>query len=108
MPRFAFDFSSPPAALLRLIGIGPGTSSVLLDDGYLDVRFGAWRLRTPVSNLKDVSVTGPYNPLTALGVRVSLADRGLTFGTTAARGVCVTFRRPISGVLPIPGSATRG
>jgi hypothetical protein len=102
MPRFAFDFGSPLATPLRLIGVGPGTASVSVEEAYLDVRFGLLRLRTPVSNLKEVSVTGPYNPLTAIGVRISLSDRGLTFGTTTAGGVCMTFRRPISGVLPIP------
>jgi hypothetical protein len=39
-----------------------------------------------VSNLKDVSVSGPYNPLTAIGVRISLSDRGLTFGRRLRAG----------------------
>jgi hypothetical protein len=67
MPRFAFAFDSALSASLRLIGIGPQTTSVLVGDGYLDVRSGLWRVRMPISNLKDVAVTGPYNPLTALG-----------------------------------------
>ena len=36
----------------------------------------------------------------ALGVRLSLADRGLTFGSTAAGGVCVEFTHPRRGIEP--------
>jgi hypothetical protein len=101
MARFAFEFS-PLSAPLRLFGIAPRTSWVEVDDGYLDVECGPWWVRTPVTNILDAQVTGPYNPLTTLGIRVSATDRGLTFGTTADSGVCLTFDRPIGGVLPIP------
>ena len=35
-----------------------------------------------------------------LGARLSLADRGLTFGTVATRGVCIQFREPVRGIEP--------
>lgn len=101
MQRFAFDFSSPLAAPLRLFGIGPTSAYVEVDDHYLDARFGPFRVRTPLGNIRGVQVGGPYSPVFATGLRVSLRDRGLTFGTTPARGVCLTFRRPVTS--PIPG-----
>lgn len=68
MSRHAFAFS-PLAAPVQLLGIGPNTAWVEVSGRFLDVRFGLWRLRTPLENLRDVTVTGPYNPLTALGHR---------------------------------------
>jgi hypothetical protein len=79
-----------------------------VEGGVLDVRFGLLRLRTPVANVADVTVTGPYHPLKVLGVRLSASDLGLTFGTTAHQGACITFVRPVSGVLPIPFLAHPG
>jgi hypothetical protein len=33
--------------------------------------------------------------------RLSLADHGLTFGTTTTRGVCLQLRDPVPGIDPI-------
>jgi len=86
--RFPFDFDYPLAAPLAAFGVTPFTSHVDVADGWFDVRFGPWRLRTPLANLGATHVTGPYSPLRALGTRISLADRGVTFG---ARGSASSF-----------------
>jgi hypothetical protein len=57
-------------------------------------------LVTPLSNVEDAEVTGPYLPFKVIGPHISLADRGATFGTTWRRGVCVRFRRPVPAALP--------
>ena len=98
--RFAFEFDYPLAAPLLAAGVTPRTAHVDVDDGWFDVRFGLWRLRTPLSNVAGATVTGPYHPLRALGTRVSLADRGVTFGTNARQGVCVRFHEPVPAALP--------
>jgi hypothetical protein len=85
---------------LRLIGIGPRSSVVQVDDEMLDIRFGVWRVRTPLDNIAGVRITGPYNPLTALGIRIGLRDRGLTFGTSVGPGVCITFHEPVATSAP--------
>ena len=64
------------------------------------IRFGPWLLRTPVGNVASSTITGPYNPIRVLGTHISLADRGVTFGTNTRQGVCVTFAEPVSGALP--------
>jgi hypothetical protein len=48
----------------------------------------------------SVEVTGPFAAWKVLGARLSLADRGLTFGTVPSAGVCVSFRDPVSGIEP--------
>jgi hypothetical protein len=79
-----------------------GTSSgVTVDDEVLDVRFGPWHLRTPLSNITGASVTGPYMAVKALGPRLSLSDRGVTFGTTTRAGACVLFAQPVPALDPL-------
>lgn len=98
--RFPFAFDYPLAATLAPLGVTPMTTHVDVEDSWFDVRFGPWRLRTPVGNITAAHLTGPYSVVRALGVRVSLSDRGVTFGTSTRQGLCVTFAEPVSGALP--------
>jgi hypothetical protein len=95
---FAFDRLARP--LLAVIGVVPSTAHVTLDGDRLVARFGPWSCETTVDNVLDVQVTGPYKAYRALGPRGSMVDRGLTFGTTAAGGVCICFREPVHGLDP--------
>jgi hypothetical protein len=88
------------AVPLRLAGVSPRTAWVVVGNGELAVHFGPWRLRTPLANVADARVTGPYRLLTGIGVRISLRDRGVTFSTTTERGACVTFVEPVPAALP--------
>ena len=92
---FDFVFDSRYAPLLRLGGITPQRASLELDDTQLRIRFGLLRLTTPRSNIREASLSGPHQPLKAIGVRTSLTDRGLTFGTSVERTVCVQFHQPV-------------
>lgn len=103
---FAFDRLTRP--LLALIGVVPSTAHVTLDGDRLVARFGPWSCETTVDNVVDVQVTGPYKAYRALGPRGSLADRGLTFGTTTAGGVCLCFREPVHGLDPFGAIAHPG
>ncbi|APU13622.1 MULTISPECIES: hypothetical protein [Actinoalloteichus] len=96
--RFAFDPRF--RLLLAAIGVRPTTSGVVVGADGLDVRFGPWRVRTPLANLLPAEVTGPYRAARSVGPRLSLADRGLTFGTGAGRGACVRFHEPVTGIEP--------
>jgi hypothetical protein len=100
MPRFEFAVAPSWRLPLRLIGVTPERAFVLVENGRLAVRFGPWLLRTPLSNVLDATLTGPYAAWKAFGARLSLADRGVTFGTNAERGVCVRFRSPVPALLP--------
>jgi hypothetical protein len=100
MQSFPFDFSSPLSLPLRVFGIGRETAVVTVDDDVVEARFGAWKLRTPLDNIASVAVTGALNPLTALGLRLSVRDWGVTFGTSLRHGVCLTFHEPVASVVP--------
>lgn len=97
--RFPFRFDPWARVPLALLGIREDTSGVVVDDGVLDARFGRWRVRTPLANVAGTCRTGPYRLHRVVGPRLSLADRGLTFGTSTQEGVCVLFHEPVVGLL---------
>lgn len=97
--EMAFDprFRLPLAAL----GVTPATAHVTLTPDSLVACFGPWVCRMALSNVRAVSLTGPYRWHRAIGPRLSLADHGLTFGATTTRGVCLQLRDPVPGIDPI-------
>lgn len=84
--------------------LGPGAlpwrdGVTLTDDGRFVATFGLLRVDTPVENISDVHVAGPYRWWTAVGPRISFADDGLTFGTNPRAGLCVHFGEKIKRVI---------
>jgi hypothetical protein len=94
---FAFDFDPRYRRVLRLIGVTPTRAWVKVGHGRFEARFGPWGLRTSTENLACTTITGPYRSFRGIGPHISWADRGLSFGTTTSRGVCVLFREPVPG-----------
>ena len=98
---FEFEFERRYRPLLRALGVNPSNAAVTLTAaGRLVVRFGRWVLDTPIDNVASVEVTGDYRWFKAIGVRGSLADRGVTFGTNPDSGLCVKFKDPVPALLP--------
>jgi hypothetical protein len=85
---------------LAALGITPATEHVTVTADRLVACFGPWTCRTTPANVRAVRRTGPYHACRALGPRLSLADHGLTLGTTTHRGVCLLLREPVSGIDP--------
>jgi hypothetical protein len=85
---------------LRVLGVDPAADGLWLDDETLTAAFGPWRLSTRLANVAGAETSGPYSAWKAVGPRLSLADRGLTFGTSARAGACIRFREPVPGIEP--------
>lgn len=98
--RFEFSFAARYRAPLALLGVRPETAWVQVDDTELRVRFGPWRLRTGRGNVVAAGTGGPYRWWRAIGPHLSLADSGVTFGTTTAGGVCIEFATPVPALAP--------
>jgi len=64
-------------------------------DGGLEVRFGRSRFRTPMANLRSWQIEGPFLWITAIGVRISVRHRDVTFGGSPHGGVRIDFRSPV-------------
>jgi hypothetical protein len=100
--RFGFAFAPAYHMLARAFGITPATAWVEVGDEALDVHFGPWQLSTPLANITDVAVTGPYAFWKTAGpARLAITDRGLTFATNGDRGVLISFRTPVRGLDPL-------
>lgn len=96
---FPFRFDPAYRRLARLFGVTPERAWVELSDTDFEARFGPWRVRTPLSNIASVEVTGPYSFLKTAGpARLAITDRGLTFASNGDRGVCITFHSPVRGI----------
>ena len=101
-----FDFAFSPRYLLAALpfGVTPRTTYVEVSDGddpSLKVRFGPWSLRTPLSNVRSATRTGPYAfAKTAGPAHLSFSDRGVTFATNGNAGVCLQLHEPVSGIDP--------
>lgn len=98
--RFSFPFAPPFRLPLALLGIRPSTAWVAVGSASLTVRFGPWRLHSNRGNVVGAGRTGPYRWWRAIGPHVSLADSGVTFGTTTAGGVCIRFATPVPALAP--------
>lgn len=88
-------FAYEPAPLwakpaLLPFGLGDGDGVAVTDERFV-ATFGRLRLEVPRSTVEGAHLAGPYRWWTSVGARLSLADDGLTFGTTPLGGVCVHF-----------------
>lgn len=100
--RFPFAFDSKYRVNL-LFGVTESRAFVEVDDdpiaGRLRVRFGPWLVDTPLTNVVTSHVTGPYSVIKTIGpARLSAVDKGLTFATNNALGLCIHFRDPVRGL----------
>lgn len=100
--RFAFAFEPYQLALGLPLAITPFTSWVTVGSNGLHIRYGPWSLQTSLDNVAGVEVTGPYTMTKTGGPpRLSLVDRGISFVTRRSSGVCILFREPVPGILPL-------
>jgi hypothetical protein len=100
--RFEFAFEPSYRRLAVAFGVTPSTAWVQVSEAAFDARFGPWRVRTPLANIKDVAVTGPYRFIKTAGpARLAITDRGLTFATNGKLGVRVSFATAVRGLDPL-------
>lgn len=97
---FPYDFDKRFLPMWLGVGALPRRDGVrITDDDRLVATFGVLRVNTPLDNIADAHVTGPYRWWTAVGPRISFADDGLTFGTNPHAGLCIHFRNKIRRVI---------
>ncbi len=61
--------------------------------------FGFFSVETPLSNVVGTKITGPHRWYTAVGLRLSFSDDGLTFGTNHRRGLSIEFGDKVKRVI---------
>ena len=101
MALYPFRFDPKYETFLHLIGVTPLTSSVDVCEERLLVRFGPWRLDTPLANVIDSQLSQDFKAHRVIGPHLSLKDKGVTFGTNTDRAVCFLFKDPVKGLDPL-------
>jgi hypothetical protein len=100
--RFPIRIGRRSRPVVRLFGATPGTAWAELD-GDLEIRFGRFRIRTPVSNLARWRIEGPFVWIKAIGVRMSLRGGDVSFAGSAHGGVRIDLVERVRwGALRVP------
>jgi hypothetical protein len=101
--RYAIDNWYLP--LILPFGLRPKRDGVTLDDddGSFVATFGFVSVTTTLGNITGAHITRDYRWWTAFGVRASMADDGLSFGTNRRAGVCIHFDEKVPSRLKKSG-----
>ena len=95
---YAIDKRYLPVLLPLLLR--PSRDGVTLtDEGSFVATFGLFKIASQLSNIAGAHITQHYRWWTAVGVRMSRVDDGLTFGTNHDGGVCVHFAEKVPSKL---------
>jgi hypothetical protein len=98
--RFEYAIDPKYRPLLVLFGFRSSKDAVTLgDDGTFRATFGFVKIETPLSNVTGAHITRGYRWWTAVGVRGSMVDDGLGFGTNYDAGVCIHFAEKVPSPL---------
>jgi hypothetical protein len=99
--RFEFRFAPSYRPVALLFAITPATAYVEVAGGELRVRYGLWRLATPLTNVRSTQRTGGFSWFKTVGPpHLSFADRGVSFTTNGDDALCVLFHEPVKAIDP--------
>ncbi len=105
--RFPIRIGARSALLLRLgFGVRPDNAWVDVGDGPdgdLVVSFGRFHFETSLANCASWRIEGPFLWITAIGVRMSIRHRDVSFDGSPHGGVRIDFRKPVRwGLVRVP------
>jgi hypothetical protein len=96
---FPYRFDERWRPLFLTLGVKRTDGVTITADGRLRATYGWAKVDTPLDNVDHTLVTGPHRWYTAVGLRLSFADDGITFGTNHRRGLCIAFVERIPPVI---------
>ena len=100
--RFPFHIGNRSRPVLLLFGVRTGNAYLQIDSD-LDVQFGRFHFSTPLANVVRWRIEGPWLWVTAIGVRMSVRHRDVSFDSTHRGGVRLDFREPVRwGPINVP------
>jgi hypothetical protein len=95
--RFPIRLGRRSRPLLRIFGVrGVENAYVQLDGADLDAHFGFANVHVPLSNITSWRIEGPWRWITAIGVRMSIRHRDVTFGGSPKGGVRLDFKERVT------------
>ena len=96
---FPYRFDRRWKGLYAVLGVKRSDGVTITDDGRLIATYGRARVETTIDNVDHTEITGPHRWYTAVGLRLSFSDDGLTMGTNHERGLCIAFVERVPKVI---------
>jgi hypothetical protein len=96
---FPYRFDNRWKAMFLALGVGSDDGVTITDDGRLVATFGRVKIDTPLDNIDHSQISGPHRWYTAVGLRLSFSDDGITFGTNHEHGLCIEFVEKVPKVI---------
>ena len=82
--------------LLRLFGVrGADNAYVDVDGDGLTARFGRAQVQVPLANIASWRIEGPWLWITAIGIRMSVRHRDVSFAGSPRGGVRLDFKERV-------------
>ena len=98
--HFGYAIDKRYLPLLLLFGLrGSKDGVTITDEGSLLATFGFVKIKTPLANVTEAHITRNYRWWTAFGIRASMVNDGLSFGTNHSAGVCIHFAEKVPSPL---------
>ncbi len=96
---FGYEFDRRWKPMFGVLGVTDADGVTVGDDGSLVATYGRSCVDTRIDNVHHTAITGPHRWYTAVGLRLSFADDGITFGTNHRRGLCIEFVERVPRVI---------
>lgn len=93
-------------ALFLLLGVRAADGVTVSAKGELIATYGRFKVSTRLDNIDHTVVTGPHRWYTAVGLRLSLTDDGITFGTNHRKGLSIAFVKKVPRVIGLRKHST--
>ncbi len=96
---FPYQLDKRWALLFLALGVKQGDGVTIYPNGDLIATYGRFKVKTTLDNIERTEITGPHRWYTAVGLRLSMTDDGITFGTNHYKGLSIAFVRKIPRVI---------
>ena len=96
--HFPYRLDKRWSALFFALGVRDSDGVTVSAKGELVATFGRFKVATTLANIDHTAVTGPHRWYTAVGLRLSLTDDGVTFGTNHRNGLRIAFVKKVPRV----------
>ena len=97
--HFPYHLDNRWIALFLTLGVSKKDGVTITGKGELIATFGRFKVKTTLDNIDHTKITGPHRWYTAVGLRLSLTDDGVTFGTNHKKGLSIAFVEKIPRVI---------
>lgn len=85
--------------LFLALGVKADDGVTIFPNGDFIATYGRFKVKTRLDNIDHTEITGPHRWYTAVGLRLSMTDDGITFGTNHYKGLSIAFVKKIPRVI---------